>query len=243
MNPLSQLEPDGLPMRDSRQYVDQKLGLLKYYIDLFSTSMKSKWPLLRYIDLFAGPGKCYVDNRYVAFGSPLIALSTRFPFGHYIFVDMKQSNLDALKERAQALNPAARIDYHAGDCNKVVSLIKRQIEDEDRSFAAKGVGQSLNLAFIDPEGLELNWSTVETLASISKMDLIINYSDGGLTRNFLKLLKSGNSSRIDSFFGDTAWRKIYEANSNANRSVVHRALVDHYMGKLNKLGYKQVDPE
>ncbi len=57
-----------------------------------------------------------------------------------------------------------------GDCNELVGQIVARIQPGDR--------RSLNLAFLDPEGMELHWATVEQLARLRRMDLIINYPSG-----------------------------------------------------------------
>jgi hypothetical protein len=69
--------------------------------------------------------------------------------------------------------------------------------------------QSLNLAFLDPEGLELRWNTVAKLASLLKMDLIINYPEGGINRMMVNVFQSPEENAVDLFFGAWEWRKIY----------------------------------
>ena len=94
---------DGLTLRPSGAWAMQKLDYLMRYIDVFETSMRQKWQRRAYIDLFAGPGKC-VDRKTgeVFLGSPLVALTTRYPFTEYWFVDKEQPNIDALSARRTA---------------------------------------------------------------------------------------------------------------------------------------------
>ena len=59
------LEPqdDGLAMRESGDWVAEKLDYLERYIAIFENSMHGKpWRARNYIDLFAGPGKCFVPE-------------------------------------------------------------------------------------------------------------------------------------------------------------------------------------
>ena len=66
-----------------------------------------------------------------------------------------------------------------GDANEKVYDITHEIKKIDSEYI-EGVWPSLNLAFLDPEGLELRWSTVAELAQMNRMDLIIHYSQQGI---------------------------------------------------------------
>lgn len=119
-----------------------------------------------------------------------------------------------------------------------VEEVVNEIKYIDRS-RSKELWTSLNLAFLDPDGLELDWKTVETLASVTKMDLIIFYSQSGLTRNFENCINSDSETVIDNFFGNRNWRKIYKA-SLLGESGVHRKLIDLYKSQLTSLGYADI---
>jgi three-Cys-motif partner protein len=72
---------DGLPTRDSGEWVKEKLFYLQRYIDTFEIAMKGiGWRRRIYIDLFSGPGKCLIrDSNEYLLGSPLLALQTQYP--------------------------------------------------------------------------------------------------------------------------------------------------------------------
>jgi three-Cys-motif partner protein len=72
------------------------------------------------------------------------------------------------------------------------------------------------------------------------MDLIIHYSQSGLTRNFENYVHSDNETILDRFFGDFDWRKIYEKYRLKDASSVHKHLIDYYKSKLVDLGYAEV---
>lgn len=96
----------------------------------------------------------------------------------------------------------------------------------------------MNLAFLDPDGLELEWQTIQTLAKVKKMDLIIHYSQSGLTRNLRNCYKISSETIIDKFFGDDEWRKIFEKwQFKSSVSSIHRELIDYYKDRLKSLGY------
>ncbi len=226
LNPVD----DGLLLRPSGSWAIEKLDYLRRYIDVFETSMRLKWEKRAYIDLFAGPGKCVDRNTGEIFlGSPLVALTTRYPFTDYWFVDNKQSNIDALSARYKASPYSDRVVCCRGDSNEIVQDIVKSL---------RGVA-SLNLAFLDQEGLELKWSTVATLAEINKMDLIIHYPQMGINRLMPLIYDSSSSNDIDEYFGSQSWRNIYERYRRHEESFLHRQLMDHYKKKLTALGYQE----
>jgi len=98
-----QAVPDGLYTLPAGAWAAEKLDYLSRYIDIFETSMRKKWSQRNYIDLFAGPGKNVVkDTTEVFLGSPLLALTTRFPFTGYYFSNNDPIQIEALKQRCSA---------------------------------------------------------------------------------------------------------------------------------------------
>ena len=224
---------DGLPVRPAGSWTAEKLDYLDRYIAVFTTSMRKKWDLLNYIDLQAGPGKNLIDQTgEILLGSPLLALTTQYPFGGYYFVEYDKNNAKALENRCSASKLSERVQLIVGDCNQVVETIVNQLKDNEQS--------SLNLAFLDPEGLELKWSTVARLASIRRMDMIINYPQGGLSRFMPKVYEQAEESAVDAFFGSREWRPIYAKYQVQSSKGLHRELIDLYLGRLQALGYSEV---
>ncbi len=227
-------EDDSLPMRSSGTWAEQKLDYLARYVDVFEKSMRGKWPYRNYIDLMAGPGKDRVrGSGKILLGSPLLALTAKYPFTGYFFVDLEGQTTKALQVRCNSSPYRARVNVYTGDCNQVIDKIIISLKQNENT--------SLNLAFLDPEGFELQWDTVAKLASIRKMDLIINYPEGGLNRYMRLALQSKDQTDLDLFFGGREWRRIY-ADWNTKRSCfgLHRMLIDHYKERLKNLGYTQV---
>lgn len=231
---------DGLPARESGEWVKEKLYYVKRYIDVFETAMRNRgWRRRIFIDLFSGPGKCVVrDTNEVLMGSPILALQTQYPFTDYYFGDIEKANIDSLRQRiSESSISKDHIHLLVGDANRKVSDVATDIAQIDKKFI-QGVLPSLNLAFLDPEGLELEWKTIETLARLNRMDLIIHYSQNGLTRNLDKCCATHKETVVDRFFGDREWRDVYKNALSKRESIgVHRALIDYYKSKLNDLGY------
>ncbi len=166
-------EDDGLPIRVFGKWTKDKLHYLERYVYMFETSMRQmNWCARCYIDLFSGKGKYQIENhREINLGSPLIALTTKHPFTHYFFADYVQENVDILKHRCSAL-PNIPKKFFVGDANQKVNEIVDDIKLIERNRPQGTWSSSLNLAFLDPDGLELEWKTVAKLAQIKKMDLI-----------------------------------------------------------------------
>jgi three-Cys-motif partner protein len=196
-------QDDGLPARTFGPWVVEKLDYLTRYINIFETSMHNKpWRKRFYIDLFAGSGKCRSSEQGpIHLGSPLISLKTTYPFTDYVFVDSDPSNIETLKRRCDTSPLRERIQYQVGDGNVLVKEIIEQIQCEDQKFL-RGQWSSLNLAFLDPAGLELQWRTVATLATPGRIDLIVHYSQMGLNRNMLHFLRISGRYLSGSFL----WR-------------------------------------
>ena len=221
---------DGLPMRQSGTWAKAKLDYVNRYIAVFETSMRNKWERRNYIDIFAGPGKNQVrDTDEVLLGSPLLALTTQHPFTGYYFVDKDPANTTALEARVSASELRDQVNILTGDSNSLV--------DQIVSDLTKASSQALNLAFLDPQGLELHWQTVARLASVWKMDLIINYPRSGLTRTMEQYSKVDEETLVDRFFGSREWRDVLR---NSNRALWQRQLLDLYKGKLSALGYQEI---
>lgn len=235
-NPYVETVDDGLPMRDSNDYAKDKLRILEAYIHMFIVSMQNKnWRALNYIDLQAGPGKNhFTPSNDVMLGSPLIALSAKYPFTNYWFVELDAELHNALTTRVESHEYASRVTTVQGDCNVQIDNIIQQIEAIDREFI-KGVYPSLNLAFLDPEGLELRWETVEKLARMPRMDLIINFSTSGFTRNVGQWFDKEEETRLDRFFGTPAWREVYKKVAHQDKSHVRRAMIDFYLKRLSSV--------
>ncbi len=232
-------EEDGLEMRPSGKYAKEKLDILKRFLYMFTTSMRKKsWTALNYIDLEAGPGKNRLrETNEIVLGSPLLALTTEHPFDNYFFVEKKGENFESLQIRANESPLAGRIKMYHGDCNMEINNIVRDIKLIDSRSKADSWG-SLNLVFIDPQGLEVNWETIEVLARQTRSDLIINFSTSGITRNIKEQSQSSNETKIDRFFGTREWRQIYEQLPNRlNYTEVRRKMLDFYSKRLSELSY------
>lgn len=193
---MTPVASDGLRARHGRIWTFEKLSYLEKYARAFTKAMRGRWERLIYIDLLAGPGRDFDPETNDEFnGSPLIALYTKPPFDHLFFGDKDPENIRALKARIPDVD-RKRVTIKLGDCNNLVGPIVGSLS-----------GKTLGLAFMDPEGFEVNFETLRLLAK-RRIDVLYLFPSGiGFRRN-LKNFMSMAQSPMDSWWGGTDWREI-----------------------------------
>jgi three-Cys-motif partner protein len=172
-----------------------KLAILAYYIDIYSRIMKRRGKIC-FVDLFAGCGLCKVkDSDVVILGSATLAYyipESGNNFDRIILFERDRSYVDVLEKRV----PTANI-FH-GDVNKLtVDDIIDDLCGNKNPF----------LAFVDPEGLELEWKTLERILS-RWSDVLINYHPEAVRRVYGRKHELPYSETLDRFFGTTEWQEI-----------------------------------
>jgi len=84
------------------------------------------------------------------------------------------------------------------------------------------------------------WATFAKLAGVQRMDLIINYPEGGLNRYLGRAKNSAGQTAVDAYFGDRGWRAAYQASQAQGEPNPHWRLIEFYKSRLRALGYKEV---
>lgn len=194
-----------------------KLALIAYYIGLYSSIIKSRFEKAYYIDFFAGPGLNRIEETNdLILGSPLLA--DRGPkasrkFDKLILVENNDQRVQALTK----LLPSARIiphDINAEGVEEVLSILPQDVP---------------SLVFVDPEGSEIHWKTVERILS-RWCDVMINFQSSGIGRTVASARNSPSYGvTLDHFFGTREWRDchgegdlldLYVAQLSRHREVV-----------------------
>lgn len=225
---------DGLRLREVGHWSKEKLRYLAAYMDIFTTSMRDKWVTV-FIDLFAGPGKSKIrGGSELIKGSPLLALDLRYQFSRYIFIEAEPAVLDALEKRVASYKEKVKIFTNGNNCNEDPSEITSLIPSN-----------ALSLAFIDPEGCDVHFSTIKSLADSGRVDLFMTFPMGmDLKRNVDGAANSSSSAwtKYDYFFGSPDWRQKYlTALSSRGWKFAIRTTMEFYKDQLTRLGYVQVD--
>jgi len=229
------LRKDGLVVREIKRHTEDKLDILRRYSDTFLLALKKPAPPKYYLDLFSGPGICFnTDTNREIDGSPFIAIKigeSLYGFERYIFVDIEKENIDALRNRIESRFPNVlqRIIYINGDCNNV----SREIHSYLPQY-------SFTLAFVDPEGLDVNFNTISKITDDRNVDLIVNFPIGmAAKRNIHKFIKK-EESKLAAFLGTNKWRE--NIASTQDKVIITQLLANIYCEQLKSLGYKYVEP-
>ena len=232
-------EDDGLSTRDAGRWGLHKLAILNNYFREFNRAAK-KAPTRNYVDGFAGHGLNRIrGGNTLVYGSAILAKRSSPHFTNLLLMDQNHTACDSLRARV-GRDPRVRTLH--GDCNSMLAI--EMANSLDR-FAP-------TLCVLDPNGVELNWSTVEGVSEFRtgrrKTELVITFA-----RNMalLRLLNvSGNidqasESLIDSFFGTREWANIYEQRVSgrleppeANEKYLQ--LYENRLRSPDVLGYKHV---
>ncbi len=184
---------------------------------------------LWYIDVLAGTGTTRIDDSDdVIISSPFIAYFIgSSAFSKYIFIEKNKQSYDALNQRAQKyMGKSANVLY--GDSNKIVNNIVSKIRNNKKTIHS--------LVFIDNEGMDINWSTIEQLISILS-DIIIVFQTREVNRVFGAAKKAlsgelpskGHIDRMNQYFGNSSWRKASNENDLVKIYMhnLRRAFIKH----------------
>lgn len=222
-------------------WTEEKLAILKKYLDAYTTALKNQPFRLIYIDAFAGTGEVELtsadeEKKEFIEGSAKIAVDVdNKPFDEYIFVEKNQDRciqLNSLRE--------------ANQCKNI------QIENED----ANGFLQALQkdwrryrgVLFLDPFATEVEWATIEKIASFEALDTWILFPTSAIARMLPKKREPDNISqkwvnRLNRIYGDESWRNLYSVNPQISlfgdeeqqRPEGIDGLIEIYKSKLGQL--------
>ena len=222
-------------------WTEKKLAILKKYLDAYTTALKNKSFRLIYIDAFAGTGEVEltsVDEGKKEFieGSAKIAMDVdEKPFDEYIFVEKDQDRciqLNSLKEAYKNKN----IQIENEDANDFL----QNLQKDWRRY--RGV------LFLDPFATEVEWETVEQIASFEALDTWILFPTSAVARMLPKKREPDNISqkwvnRLNRIYGDESWRDLYSispqlslfGDEEQQRPEGIDGLIEIYKSKLDQL--------
>ncbi len=175
---------DKLPTREPPSYdrgywTGLKLVALKYYLPAYLNILARRMDVA-YVDLFAGPGLDRIGDRKVPLpGSPLLPMVIQDApldrvFSHFILCEQNKEYSQALLQRARAYLPhPSRLTVVCEDANSFVQRLADIVSQ-------RKIGHCL--VFVDPEGLEWSWTSMECLTSQVNCDVIMNFPSSGLQR-------------------------------------------------------------
>jgi three-Cys-motif partner protein len=210
-------------------WTEEKLSRLRKYLraymTIFSTNPRAKLLKTIYVDAFAGAGyrkdataqaieenllfdvTSDSDAEALRKGSTQVALETKPPFSEYIFIENNEEHaksLSKLRQHFPAIGPRIGI-----------------VEEDANSYLLKWCGQNdwgktRAVVFLDPYGMQVEWSTINAMADTKAIDLWILFPLGmGVNRLLMKQHPPEGpwADRLTRIFGTDSWRDAFYRES------------------------------
>ena len=222
-------------------WTELKLAILKGYLDAYTTALKNQSFRLVYIDAFAGTGGVELtshDEEKQGFieGSASIAVDIdNKPFDEFIFVEKDEGRcqrLNSLKDN----NPGREISVVNRDANHYLQTFRLDWK------RCRGV------LFLDPFATEVEWETIERIASLQALDTWILFPTSAIARMLPRRREPGAISsewvnRLNSVYGGDSWRDLYSTGDQFSlfgeeqqqRQEGVNGLIEIYKRKLSEL--------
>ena len=190
------------------QWTDEKLAILRAYIDAYTTALKKQPFTLAYVDAFAGPGSySAARDEYAEFdafrtGSPKIALETGDkPFDKLVFIEKDAKAAGELMTLSNSYRKR-NISVLQGDANEEIPKFCKAMQPFDRA-----------VVFLDPYATEVSWPTVEAIARTKRVDCWILFPLMAVSRMMPTDREPVESwaRRLDAIFGGRKyWMEGYQ---------------------------------
>lgn len=184
-------------------WTEQKIQILETYAKQFLKVFKNKPDeKLLYFDGFAGSGSIEVDAESeaepkVIEGAAMKILKIEEPrsFNMYYFVEKNKNLAKSLEERIKSLFAGKEVYVQAKDCNQKLKDLAKFLR------SAKGKDYKV-LGFIDPKGMQLEWSSLQILRGL-KIDLWILNPTSGANRLLVRKKEINEAwiKRLELFLG------------------------------------------
>lgn len=210
-------EPD--QHRFGGDWTERKLdALVRYfreYARIFNINSKAQYLETFYIDAFAGSGtradrkepnddyalfqgELEIQKERLLSGSTRRILDVEPGLDNYIFVEKSKAKAAELKCLEKEFpKKAGKIQIQCCDANEFLVEWTRGMDDKQRA-----------LVFLDPYGMQVNWETIEAIASTRKIDLWFLFPIGmGIMRMLPKegLPPDSWRNRLNLALGTDGW--------------------------------------
>lgn len=148
-----------------RDWTARKLGELAQYLTNYTTVLRQRSLKKAYIDAFANaplfPDLARTSFQTLLEGSARLSLKVRPRFDRYLFLDRHANRNLLLKElKLEFSDRAADIRIADGEANETLSRLCEQDWHHRRA-----------LLFLDPFGMQIEWSTIEAIGKTRAIDL------------------------------------------------------------------------
>lgn len=230
-------EDDRRPARDVGVWTRDKLALLAYYLPEFAKLCTEKAGGWYYLDGFAGNGANNAPGFPLAKGTALLGTTQSPPPTRAVLTEQNPTDVAILRERIEPLSTSFRV--LEGDANV---LIPTELRFFDLPYLP-------GFCVLDPEGLELDWATIEACAQHRKRgtpyELLIYFSTPGAARAGgvrAEGFAEANRSRLQRLFGNASWEATAweQARGTLVPGEAGRRYLALYKEQLRGLGYSAV---
>ena len=209
----------------TREKLERVSKYLQAYTTIFHANERARYFTTYFVDAFAGTGDRMDSNIPELSETPLldvesdpdfielqkgssrIALEVEPGFDRYLFIEHSKKRVAEL-DKLKALYPgrATSVLIEHGDANTVLTNWCAQT-DWQRHRA---------VVFLDPYGMQVNWSTIEAIAATKAIDLWMLFPIGQAVNRLLinrKLPPEGWANALTRTFGEDAWRQRFYKKS------------------------------
>lgn len=212
-------------------WAKEKLDALARYLDFYTKVLKNQPWRTVYLDAFAGGGRAIVrvkdraptagpslfceeppidaDARELIDGSPRVALCIANPFDRYVLIDPdpdRATELETLKAEFSG--------------TRAISILPTTAAEGIAWVTAQPISKRTHrgVAFLDPFGANLDWSSIQKLADTGLFEVVVNF---GLSMAIQRMLPNsgevpkGWAATLDSYFGNRDWfAEVYRQREN-----------------------------
>lgn len=237
--------PRGGAVREWSSHSYEKISILSDYLGQFARATQ-RAPNRVYLDAFAGDTINMLKGSDQQFpGSAELALGVTPAFTHVRLFEKHRARAASLRSLA------------SGELHRSVEVIEGDCNDRIGEALAGLPNQAPTFAFLDPDGMELHWSTIRDIADHkrayaeqtgrSKVEMWILFSSAGIVR----MLGSNRSFAEQQGFPETVarlygawgpWQAVWEARLDGRITPgdAKQAYLFLYMDRLMELGYRQL---
>ncbi len=220
-----------------------KLDLLRRYLDAFTTASKSQSEIL-YLDLFGGQprNRERLTNEDLD-GSARIALTTtEASFSRLRFFELEPF-ASQLRTVLEAEFGSRDFEVVPGDCNSTIRSVLASLES---------VNWAPTFVFVDPNGPDIHWSTLESISKfrkpkLTKPEIWLLLAAGMFIRTLPTdgAVRVEDADKLDRMYGTGQWRAIYQARvaGGLEPAIAREEYVNLMRWRLQHvLGYKRTHP-
>lgn len=196
-------------------WTEIKLDILRKYLHFYTQALKNKPFKLLYIDAFAGSGSRSEkiphslllgeeEKKLIYAGSAKIALDIERKFDHYLFIETDKERYDALQTLKNDY-PSLDIRVYNADANeRIQTICSRPVWGTSSKY--RGV------IFLNPYGNNVEWKTLEAIASTRSLDVWFLFPLSGLYRQAahdFEKIEDYKKKNITKMLGTDEWETAF----------------------------------